>query len=220
MDSPEWFLFTLLRFIIPLAILRWPLAGILAAIGADAVLSHLLDANGGNPAYQAWDKVLDTYYLAIAAWVAYSWRDRAARAVALFAFGYRAVGVLLFLITGEQFVLFLFPNFFESFFIFYLVFRKFVQTGPLFNSGVMFTAIVTALLVPKLAQEFAMHVAFARLGDYIEITAPAWLGWLVSPDANLAYALQWPLFVALPVIVLLWRVGVFARLVSYVRKRL
>lgn len=208
MDSPEWFFLTLLRFLIPLAILRWPLAGICMSIAADAVFSNMLGLpHGGFQHYQIWDKVLDTYYLAIAAYTSYFWLDKQARAVSLFSFGYRAIGVVLFLITDNLSLLFLFPNFFENFFIFYLLFRKFAPGKQLFSSVGMFIAIITAILIPKLTQEYFMHVAFLRLDNILQINVELW-----PTSLNVASALQWILYFVPPILVLLWRLHVTPRL--------
>lgn len=201
MDSPEWFVFTLLRLLIPLAILRWPLMGIAASISADWILSSLLPLpHGGFYHYQVWDKVLDTYYLGIAAYTACFWKDRVARAVGLFAFAYRAVGVMLFVITENWQLMLLFPNFFENFFIFYLLFRKFSKSEKLFSSNLMFAVIIAAILTPKLAQEYFMHVAFIRLQDIFTVPTPAWV------PVDLTSVLQWVLYLILPAAVLFWRV--------------
>jgi hypothetical protein len=208
MDSYEWFVLTLLRFIIPLSILRWPLAGVLASIAADVVLSDPVPVpDGSAPEYQAWDKVLDTYYLGLAAYVSRTWSDPSARAVSLLSFGYRAVGVVLFLATGTRYLLFLFPNFFENFFIFYLVFRKFSDDERLFTSDRFALAVFLSLLIPKLAQEFFMHAAFVRPRELVD--APEWLD-LVFPVEPVV-VLQWIVYLGLPAIVLMWRVGVHRR---------
>ena len=217
MDSPEWLILTLLRFIIPLSILRWPLAGIIASILADVVLSDLLGLpHGGFLHYQIWDKVLDTYYLALAAYTVLAWKDKPARSVALFAFGYRAIGVLLFIATENQSLLFLFPNFFENFFIFYLLFRKMVGKAKLFSSNLVFAVIITAVLLPKLAQEFFMHAAFVRPNELLGITAPHWLNWLIPAEFNLVLPLQWLVYIAIPLTALLWRVGALKRFLGYI----
>lgn len=207
MDSPEWFFLTLLRFLVPLSILRWPLGGVLASIAADVVLSDAVPVSGGSAReYQVWDKVLDTYYLAIAAYVSRWWSDPASRAVAAFAFAYRAVGVVLFITTGTRYLLFLFPNFFENFFVFYLAFRKLSRDDRLFTSSAMGAAVLVSVLVPKLAQEFFMHAAFVRPTDLLQLPTPGWLDALLPPGVGPVAVLQWLLYLAPPALVLAWRV--------------
>lgn len=199
MEDPIWLVATFIRFIVPLTILRWPLIGILASMATDAITSSMLGLpHGGFEHYQIWDKVLDTYYLAIAAYISWSWRDKTARAVSLFAFSYRAIGVILFVATGNLSLMLLFPNFFENFFIFYLLYRKFVPKQPLFNSPYMFGAIITAILFPKLVMEYFMHIRFIRLGDILNIVGPAGI--------NLANIFQWILYLAIPLAILYLRV--------------
>jgi hypothetical protein len=63
------------RLTVPLTIFRWPLAGGLLAIAADAVDIIIFDVAGFPSflSYQEIDKLLDGYYLAIEVIVAQRW---------------------------------------------------------------------------------------------------------------------------------------------------
>ena len=114
----EIVLFAAFRVATSLPVLRWPLAGGLLAIGgdlADLLLRDLVDL-GGVGDYQLLDKALDQVYLALFLVVALRWRG-VERRVAVALYLYRLVGSILFLVTGERAVLFLFPNVFEPWFI-------------------------------------------------------------------------------------------------------
>ena len=115
----EIVLFAAFRVATSLPVLRWPLAGGLLAIGgdlADLLLRDLVDL-GGVGDYQLLDKALDQVYLALFLVVALRW-EGVERRVAVGLYLYRLVGSVLFLVTDERAVLFLFPNVFEPWFIF------------------------------------------------------------------------------------------------------
>ena len=115
-----------MRFIIPLFIPRFPLPAILAALVIDAadqtIFQQFTDLNLDG--YQNYDKALDIFYLTIAFLAVYrTWTNTTAVNVARFLWYYRLVGVWLFEVTGERWILFIFPNTFEYFFIAYEVVR-------------------------------------------------------------------------------------------------
>ena len=68
----------LLRFLVPLAIPRFPLPAILAALVLDAADQSIFQmfTDDPLPGYQTYDKALDVYYLAIAYMSTMrNWRD-------------------------------------------------------------------------------------------------------------------------------------------------
>jgi hypothetical protein len=111
-----------LRLVLPLSILRWPLAGGILALVVDAVDVVLVDGLASlfgeplefGPLYAQIDKWLDTYYLAIEAAVAYRWAERTLRTTAIALFAWRLIGVILFEITAVRPLLVVFPNLFET----------------------------------------------------------------------------------------------------------
>ena len=114
----------LARLVIPLFIPQWPLViiGALVLDAADQTIFQLwtdLDTSESGP-YQAYDKALDNYYLAIAyVSTMRNWQSNAAIRVGQFLFLYRLVGATLFELTHWRPILLIFPNTFEYFFIAY-----------------------------------------------------------------------------------------------------
>ncbi len=112
-----------LRLIVPLLILRRPLAGGIAAMlldATDVIIVEFFGPGGIGPHYQNIDKGLDLYYLGLEAYVSLSWVECIPRLISLSLFGIRVVGVALFELSGWRSLLFLFPNF-ENWFRFVLV---------------------------------------------------------------------------------------------------
>jgi len=189
--TTETLLIIVIRLLVPLTILRWPFYGGLLALTADAldiVLASLVDL-GGLWNYHQLDKYLDTYYLAIEAFVAQRW-DPLPRWTATFLFGYRLIGVIAFEITNIRVILFYFPSLFENFFLFNAALLQFFPDYELTPRRlIMWLAI---LLVPKMIQEYVIHyqrwlddvVAVEVIEDiYKEVTGL--LGLTVRWPANL-----------------------------------
>lgn len=202
MDDSTWLIFTLIRIVVPLIILKRPLLGIFACMAVDYIDFGMLplEAPSDYKMYQVWDKVLDSYYLAFAAYIAYFWKDTLARRLALLSFAYRIVGALLLVITNDQSILLLFPNFFENLFIFYLVFRLVEKREELFNSSKHFVIIFLAIIVPKMFQEFSLHVHSGlrplSLGIELRIHILHYASIDILPIA---------LYIGLPLLALAWR---------------
>ena len=145
------------RLTAPLAVLRWPFAGALLAIAADTVDILIFQLTEfPRWGYHPTDKALDVYYIAIEAAVAQRWAALpGATASALFA--YRIAGTAIYELTGARTALFVFPNLFEFYFLFYaatLTFRPAYALGGRRNAAWM-----VALLVPKMGQEYMLHYA-------------------------------------------------------------
>ena len=68
MATTVFIVVVLLRFFVPLAIPRYPLPAILAALVLDAADQSIFQmfTDDPLPGYQTYDKALDVYYLAIA----------------------------------------------------------------------------------------------------------------------------------------------------------
>ena len=121
-----------LRLVLPLTILRWPLAGGLLALVIDAVDVVLVDAIAGvlgqppefGPIYAQLDKWLDLYYLTLELVVARRWTEVVPRRTAYVLFAWRLIGVILFEITLFRPLLVVFPNLFENYFLYILVARR------------------------------------------------------------------------------------------------
>ena len=147
----------------PLAIPRWPLV-IVVVLVLDAVDQTLLatftdvDTTETGP-YQSVNKALDIYYLSIGYLATMrNWKSRPAFRVARFLLYYRLVGVVLFELTDERLMLFLFPNTFEFFFIAYELAR--LRYEPSRFSGRFWLLTAAALwMFMKLPQEYWIHIA-------------------------------------------------------------
>ncbi|MEX0895915.1 MAG: hypothetical protein WDZ94_03165 [Patescibacteria group bacterium] len=152
-----------LRLLVPLYILKSPFWGTVISLVLDALDVVLLTfINLGDlENYHQIDKVLDMYYLALAAYATRNWQNRLAKRVAIGLFFYRLIGVVLFEFTGIRPLLLLFPNLFENFFLFYAgslaLFKK--EYVPTKRS---LTIALIVLLLLKLPQEYLLHYMQAQ----------------------------------------------------------
>ena len=153
-----------LRLVLPLTILRWPLAGGILAMLVDAVDVVLVDAIASflhqplefGPDYAQIDKWLDIYYLGLEAIVVRRWPETLPRRAALALFAWRLAGVILFEVTIYRPLLVVFPNLFENVYLYVLIVRRWLpslmpRTIP------QLALVLIALLIPKEIQEWALH---------------------------------------------------------------
>jgi hypothetical protein len=164
-----FFLVIFLRLFIPLSILRSPLLGAFLSIGLDLLDWHLFQAFAPDQIsqYQELDKILDFYYIGLEASVVLLWKDVRVKRTAVFLFLYRTIGVLLFEVFQMRFLLLVFPNIFEVFFIFYLIYSRFKKTTALSLKEMILFFIF--LGVPKIIQEYVMH--------YAQMEYWRWINW-------------------------------------------
>lgn len=150
----------LLRFIAPLFIFPWPLWGTLASVLVDLGDWYFIHFRGPSDYifYQNWDKAMDLYYLTIAFVITFRWKDKLVQKVAGVLFIYRAVGDVIFWLTQKRTVLFLFPNLFENFFIFYLLFVFLFKKTKLLTSWKIGGILFVFLGIPKIILEYFLHV--------------------------------------------------------------
>lgn len=168
------------RFVVPLLIPRFPLPAIVAALVLDAADQTIFQAVTDDPltGYQAYDKALDVYYLTIAYCATMrNWRDPVAFGVARFLFLYRLVGVVLFETTHHRWLLLVFPNTFEYFFIAYEVVATRWNPRRLRASAVVSLALGIWVFV-KLPQEWWIHVAQFDVTD--TLGEHPWVWYLVA----------------------------------------
>ena len=151
----------LLRFAVPLLIPRYPLPAVLACLVIDAADQTIFQAFTDDPleGYQAYDKALDVYYLAIAYCSAMrNWRDPVAFSAARGLYLYRLVGVTLFELLHWRWLLLVFPNTFEYVFIAYEAVRT--RWNPMRLTAAAVLGMVVAIwVVVKLPQEWWIHIA-------------------------------------------------------------
>jgi len=154
-----------LRLLVPLSILRWPLAGALASMLLDAVDVILVDAIASvlgqpgefGPLYAQIDKWLDLWYLSLELVVTRRWAEALVRQAAAGLFAWRLIGVILFEITASHPLLFTFPNLFENFYLYVLIVRRVApRLEP--RTRLQLAAVLAVLLIPKLVQEYVLHV--------------------------------------------------------------
>ncbi|MSQ06058.1 MAG: hypothetical protein EXR54_05800 [Dehalococcoidia bacterium] len=153
-----------LRLLAPITILRWPLGGGLLSMACDALDVVLVDSiglltgetGGFGSHYQIIDKTLDIYYMSFEAFVSLRWTNRLARNTSILLFAYRIVEMALFEVTGIRKLLFVFPNLFENFYVFYLIaskhFPKYAANNPKQLGIALFL-----LFIPKIGQEWMLH---------------------------------------------------------------
>jgi len=156
------------RLLVPLLIFRYQLTGAILAMLIDAVdviLIELVGLGGFGNHYARLDKGLDSYYYAIEVIVAWRWANPWARWPAVFLFFYRLVGAVLFELTGARALLFVFPNLFENWWIYVVAADRFwPRLRPTSARSVALPMVL--LLIPKLAQEYLLHVAEAEPWDW------------------------------------------------------
>jgi len=161
-----------LRFVVPLFIPRFPLPAILAALVIDAADQTIfqqwtdLDLDG----YQNYDKALDIFYLTIAFLSVYrNWTNTIAIDVARFLWYYRLIGVWLFEVVEQRWILFVFPNTFEYFFIAYELIRTRWDPRRL-SRRLVYGMAAFIWIVIKLPQEWWIHIAQNDFTDFMKET--------------------------------------------------
>ncbi len=160
------------RFLVPLLIPRFPLPAIVACLVIDAadqtIFDRLTDIDLAN--YQSYDKALDIYYLTIAYLsVIRNWTNGFAVEVARFLWYYRLVGVVLFELLGDRWLLFVFPNTFEYYFIAYEAIRTGWDPRRLGKRTVIGIAAFIWIFI-KLPQEWWIHIAQLDFTDFVKVT--------------------------------------------------
>lgn len=187
----EYFLiFSLIRFGAALLILKWPLFGILLSAlvdGKDWDYLHIAK-DFDYDFYHNWDKVMDIIYLTVAVTTVGRWKDIIVKRIAIFLYVFRLSGVVLFFITQIKPILFYFPNIFENFFIWTLIFLKIGKNKPISNPRLVLPMILLSIGIPKLIHEYTMHVKNQQLWyiydfNFIDKTNEIlkqymnWVGW-------------------------------------------
>jgi hypothetical protein len=159
------------RLVVPLFIPRFPLVIIVALI-VDAVdqtvLAQLTEVDTGEDGpYQSYDKALDIYYLTVAYLATMrNWASEGAFRVARFLYFYRLVGVTAFELFDERWLLLVFANTFEYFFIAYEVVRLRWNPTRISTRGWVLIAAAIWIFV-KLPQEYWIHIAQLDFTDAV-----------------------------------------------------
>lgn len=158
------------RLVVPLAIPRYPLPGILASLLIDTIDQTVFEAILGQEfaGYQLYDKALDVYYQTIAyISTLRNWARGPVFFVARCLWYYRLIGVVLFEIFDARSLLLVFPNTFEYYFI-AIEFMK-VARNP-FGLRTRQAAALAAFIWVwiKLPQEWWLHVAQLDFTDLVK----------------------------------------------------
>ncbi|MDQ2850186.1 MAG: hypothetical protein M3Y49_05510 [Actinomycetota bacterium] len=178
------------RVLVPLAIPRYPLPGILAAFFVDAVDQTVFQTFGGLPSdYEQYDKALDLYYQVIAyTSMMRNWSDPAAFAIGRFLWYFRLVGTVMFELSDAGWLLLIFPNTFEYFFMAYEVVRTRWDPTRMSRRALLLLAASIWIFV-KLPQEWWIHVAKLDFTDQAEAHGwilPVVIGLVMIAGATLA----------------------------------
>lgn len=161
-----------LRLLVPLLIFKKNITGgVLCMLldGFDVIIIDVIKLGGFDGHYHQIDKGLDTYYLGIEAWIAFGWQNQFERLPALGLFGFRIIGVVLFELTQERIVLFLFPNMFENWWLYVVAVRRWKPAWTP-HSWRAVGIPMAIMLVPKMAQEYLLHFAEAQPWNWFKKT--------------------------------------------------
>ncbi|HEY5697761.1 MAG TPA: hypothetical protein VIT01_09660 [Acidimicrobiales bacterium] len=164
------FLIIAIRLVLPLLIPIFPLPTILSLLVLDAadqsILQKTTDLSLDD--YQGYDKALDIWYLAMAYLATIrTWTDDPAQHVGAFLWYYRLVGVVAFELLGYRWLLMVFPNTFEYFFIAYEAIRLKWDPRRLSRRGLIGLAAFIWIVI-KLPQEWWIHVAQLDFTDFMK----------------------------------------------------
>jgi hypothetical protein len=173
LTPPDWAVLILVagaRLLLPLAIPRFPLPAVLAALLLDGLDQTIFQQFTNLPldGYQGYDKALDIYYLTIAyISTLCNWRNRFALQLSRILFYWRLMGVALFEVTDARWLLPIFANTFEYFFIFYEVWSLRWDPRRLGRRALLGTAALIWVVI-KLPQEYWLHIARLDTTDWIK----------------------------------------------------
>ncbi|MBU1976048.1 MAG: hypothetical protein KKG59_06615 [Nanoarchaeota archaeon] len=115
--------------------------------------------------YSALDKALDSYYLLFALIKSLKW-EAMAKWTSITLFIYRVIGVIMFEITQVRWLLLVFPNLFEHWFLFWAARNKWFPKYALTIKRLIIWLVI--LLIPKMAQEYMLHFARATPWNWIQ----------------------------------------------------
>lgn len=169
-------------WLLPLLIPRFPLPVVLACLVLDGVDQTVLHGLTNIPLdnYQNYDKALDIYYGSIAYLSTLrNWTSRPAFLLGALLYFYRLVGVVLFEAfppSGARWVLLIFPNTFEFYFI---AIEGILTVWAMQRLSTRFLVwlVVGLWVVIKLPQEYWIHVAKMSMTDTIRDRP--WVGLLI-----------------------------------------
>ena len=175
MGTTEWIIVIAVvggRLALPLLIPYFPLPALLACLILDSIDQSIFQQFPAIPldGYQSYDKALDVYYLSVAYLSTLrNWTNQGAFRMSQFLYYYRMVGVIIFEMTQNRTILFIFPNTFEYFFLFVEAVRLGWDTKHMGRKTVILSAAAIWIFI-KLPQEWWIHIAQLDMTDFIKET--------------------------------------------------
>ena len=156
----EWLVVVFVRLLIPLFILKNPLWGSIAAVIADNFDVIILDSLGVTDysLYNPLDKGLDMYMYLIQGYTILFWKNKFAKKIGLGLLGYRLVGFILYEFIQWRPLLFIFPNVFIFYYMYYVIYQAVFHKDP-FKKPTPTFIVLTILTLLKLGQEYMLYVA-------------------------------------------------------------
>ena len=151
-----------------LPVLQWAFVGALLAIlvdFSDLFMMNLIDL-GGLGDYQTFDKWADQVYMLTFLWVAVRQWDGPGKTIAIWLFAFRVAGFSIFTLTEARWVLLVFPNVFEFWFVVIAAQRHWIPDYE-FTAKRIFVWLVTCAAL-KLIQEHTLHV-WQVLDNYVAV---------------------------------------------------
>ncbi len=148
-----------------------PIVSTLVIFILDGFDGEILKRSGyARHEYSTYDKIMDYWwYIWIFIFILYT--NVPTKSLFIFLFLYRTVGQLLYLLYRKGIIFFLFPNVFESLFYYYLV-ANILHQEQYFFSQPLLTYVIIALTIPKLIQEYIVHIRLMNLsGMYLKKTS-------------------------------------------------
>lgn len=185
-----------LRLTAPFLILRMPLLGVALCSLLDLYDFEILGVFGS---YQSIDKVLDLYYLSFCLYVSLSWKDTIARTLSIGLFVYRLIGVIVLILTRQEWVLLIFPNIFEMLFLFYMLYVKIGKNTQLFTSWMSTIPVLIIITIPKMVQEYGIHYNIANPKFPLSI-----ISWIVN-SPTMIYSFMLIILPVVGVVYYAWR---------------
>ena len=158
LTNPVFLILLVIRFILPFFIFCFPVATVLFSYFIDTVDGDLLESFVGlqRKTYQKYDKLLDSWWLIfIIVYIYFNNIPYSGWFLGLFL--YRMIGVLLVMINGSEWLLFVFPNMFEMFFTIYLFFPQWLDCEV--GSFRTFLPLFVIITVIALVKEYWLHIA-------------------------------------------------------------
>ena len=158
------------RLGIPLLIARYPAPAVLACLVIDAIDQTIFQqfTTLDLSSYQTYDKALDIYYLTLAYLsIIRNWAGGPDFTVGRFLWYYRLVGVAIFEYTSARWLLLVFPNTFEYYFIALEVYKLKRDPNKLSARQVYIVAAFIWIFI-KLPQEWWIHIAQLDFTDFVK----------------------------------------------------